>query len=96
MKGGIIIESNKFLQLPIYIINDKNLQPIEHEVYALIYTMLINNEVFYASNDYIAKLLHRTPRTISKIVTHLVKQGYITTQMMNGKRVIKLSNIESI
>lgn len=65
-------------------------------MYALIYTMLINNEVFYASNNYIAKLLHRTPRTISKIVTHLVKQEYITTQMINGKRVIKLNNIVSI
>ena len=55
--------------------------------------MLINNDKFYAGNDYIGNMIHRTPRSVSKMINHLKKAGYIKTEMINNKRYIYINKI---
>lgn len=67
-----------FLIIPSLLIQDKNLQPLDHLVYGIVYWYKhLKLEKCIASNQTIAELLESTSGSIANSLSRLHKNGYI-------------------
>lgn len=68
-----------FLQIPFVVICDKSLQPLDKTVYGFIYWLeKLKDGKCFASNNYIAKAIGSTSKSIANSLTRLEKAGHIT------------------
>lgn len=71
-----------YLLIPSILIKDKNLQPLDREVYGLIYWITkLKNEKCTASNRTLGELLNATPMSISNSLARLKRGNYIKLEM---------------
>ena len=77
----------KYINIPYQIMYNKKLTDKEKMIYGLINGFWEGQ--FIASNEWIAKLLNTTPRTVQKLVTSLCNHKLISRRIVlkNGKVV---------
>lgn len=67
-----------FIVIPTILIKDKNLQPLDHEVYGIIYwASKMRNEKCIMSNETIAKILNASTSGVSHSISRLAKGRYV-------------------
>lgn len=67
-----------FLVIPSILIQDKDLQPLDGQVYGIVYWFSkLKNEKCTASNATIGKLLGSHPQAVSHCLARLAKKGYV-------------------
>ena len=80
----IVIESS--------IVKSNSINSTDKLVYGIIKALTNNLGYCYASNDYIAKKINLSKRTISKSISNLKKANYIRVETINYQRNIYLTN----
>ena len=80
----IVIESS--------IVKSNSINSTDKLVYGIIKALTNNIGYCYASNDYIAKKINLSKRTISKSISNLKKANYIRVETINYQRNIYLTN----
>lgn len=83
----------KGLWIPIEIWKDKNLSWNERILLIEIDSFTSQEKDCYISNEYISKLLNVTETSANKILSSLIKKGYVTRTMFDGRRRYVKSNI---
>lgn len=92
------MNTNYYLTLPITIVINKNLSPLEKILLAHIHSLSKNkNKYCYATNNYLAKFHNVSPRTITKYISLLktksyIKIEYIKSELNTTKRKIYIAN----
>ena len=90
-------ESTYYAQIPITVMYDGRLKPIERLLYGTIAMLSKKSGYCYANNGYFAELYKCTEIAISKYIKNLSFYGYITIVNANSyKRQIYLSNLKQM
>ena len=90
-------ESTYYAQIPITVMYDGRLKPIERLLYGTIAMLSKKSGYCYANNGYFAELYKCTKIAISKYIKNLSFYGYITIVNANSyKRQIYLSNLKQM
>lgn len=76
------------------ILKDTRLNSTDKLVYGLIGVLSNQKGYCYATNEYIAKQLNLSKRTITDDIKKLKKANYIRVENINYQRIIYLSKIE--
>ncbi|MDO4995977.1 MAG: helix-turn-helix domain-containing protein [Bacilli bacterium] len=76
---------------PRILFSDRNLSKTDIHVLGLITSLTLKNEYCYASNEYLAKYINISKRTISDSLSKLKKLKYIKIQYINNNRRIYLN-----
>lgn len=70
-----------FLITPSILIQDKKIQPLDREVYAIIYWIVcLKVEICDLTNAQFAEILNSNPNSISRCLKHLWQGGYIAIE----------------
>ena len=77
-----------------FIVKSNSINSTDKLVYGVIKALTNNLGYCYASNDYIAKKVNLSKRTISKSISNLRKANYIRVETINYQRNIYLTNNE--
>jgi DNA-binding MarR family transcriptional regulator len=76
----------EFYKVPKTIIKDKNMSLRDSLVLGVIYSITTNNDMFYGTNSYLAKVLNCTRRTISTSISNLKDNNYINIKYNSSFR----------
>lgn len=77
----------KYLVLPDFVFNNDNLTVTSMKVYAFIHNYRMPE--FFYGNDRLAELFNCSVPTITRAISQLEKEGYITTKFDGRKRFIQ-------
>lgn len=77
---------NKFIVLPFETIRDNNTTDKEKYIFAEIYNLSQSEKGCIAQNNHFANMIGSTPKSVSNIISSLVKKGYIKTELVKGSR----------
>ena len=72
------------------IVKSNSINSTDKLVYGIIKALTNNIGYWYASNDYIAKKINLSKRTISKSISNLKKANYIRVETINYQRNVYL------
>lgn len=90
-------ESTYYAQIPITVMYDSRLKPIERLLYGTIAMLTKKSGYCYANNGYLAELYKCSEMAISKYIKNLSFYGYITIANANSyKRQIYLSDLKQM
>lgn len=90
-------ESTYYAQIPITVMYDSRLKPIERLLYGTIAMLSKKSGYCYANNGYLAELYKCSEMAISKYIKNLSFYGYITIANANSyKRQIYLSDLKQM
>ena len=90
-------ESTFYAQIPITVMYDDRLKPIERLLYGTISMLSKKSGYCYASNGYFAELYKCSEMAISKYIKNLSLYGYVTIENANSyKRQIFMSNLKQM
>ena len=81
----------KYANIPEYIISYKELNTTERLLMGIIYSLSVMSGDFFASNEYFAKMLFVSTRTISTSLSSLKRENLIESYFINGTRKIILT-----
>lgn len=97
MEGKEYVEPSYYAVIPSSVRYDNELKPNEKLLYGEITALCDKLGYCWATNDYFAKLYNVSRETVSRWVNHLVKKGYLFSQIIYKEnsseilnRVIKL------
>lgn len=80
----------KFIIIPSYILNDKNVTSTDKLLLGVINSLSIKQHYCYASNSYLAKVLNVSKRTITNSISNLKEQSFIKIDYLENERRIYL------
>ena len=81
----------KYANFPEYIISYKELNTTERLLMGIIYSLSVMSGDCFASNEYFAKMLCVSTRTISTSLSSLKREDLIESHFINGTRKIFLT-----
>ena len=83
----------KYVELPMIVIQDKNISSTAKVLMGLITTLSMKDGYCYASNRYLSNILKVSRRTITSCITSLKRNNYIKVENEINSRQIYLANI---
>jgi len=87
------LSNMKYVELPMIVIQDKNISSTAKVLMGLITTLSIKDGYCYASNRYLSNILKVSRRTITSCITSLKRNNYIKVVNEINSRQIYLANI---
>ena len=88
----ILTRKVKGIWVPIEVWEDTNLNWNEKILFLEIDSYTTKDKDCYVSNEYIAKLLHVNETTANKILSSLIKKGYVIKTKFDGRKRFVRSN----
>ena len=85
----------EYVMTPRILFNDKKLSRTENDVLSTIISLALKKDYCYASNDYLAKYINSSKRTITKSLSKLKELNYIFIKYIDNQGRIYL-NLERI
>lgn len=92
------MEENYFAVIPMYVMLDDKLTPLERLLYGVISSLTNKRGYCYASNQYFAKMFKKNDKYISGMIKSLKDNGYIAVSVEKGncrKIEILLKNVST-
>lgn len=77
--------SGFWCSIPTEILEDENLSLLARLVYTKVASLCTKEGYCWASNKFIGDCLKRSPRQISLSINTLIKEGYLKTEVIQGK-----------
>ena len=80
-----------FIIIPRILFNDKSLSSTDRDLMGLIISLTAKNNYCFASNNYLAKYINKSKRTITSSLSKLRCEKYIIIKYVDGCRRIYLN-----
>lgn len=81
----IEIKKSKFIIIPLIVVNDIRLTPIDKLVYGLIYSLSQKTGCCSMGNYYLTQILPCVERTVKNSIGHLYRLGFINKEFIRAK-----------
>lgn len=82
----------KYIIIPDLVLENEKLNSTEKLLMGIIYSLNYDNNVCFASNDYLSKRLKVSKRTITSAISKLKRENLIEIKVLNQQRIIYLNN----
>lgn len=82
----------KYIIIPDLVLENEKLNSTEKLLMGIIYSLNYDNNVCFASNDYLSKRLKVSKRTITSAISKLKSENLIKIKVLNQQRIIYLNN----
>ena len=92
MEGKEYVEPSYYAVIPSSVRYDNELKPNEKLLYGEITALCDKLGYCWATNDYFAKLYNVSRETVSRWVNHLVKKGYLFSQIIYKENSSEILN----
>lgn len=83
----------KYIIIPDLVLENEKLNSTEKLLMGIIYSLNYDNNVCFASNDYLSKKLKVSKRTITSAISKLKRENLIEIKVLNQQRTIYLNKI---
>lgn len=82
----------KYIIIPDLVLENEKLNSTEKLLMGIIYSLNYNENVCFASNEYLSKRLKVSKRTITSAIAKLKRENLIEIKVLNQQRTICLNN----
>lgn len=82
-----------YIIIPDLVLENEKLNSTEKLLMGIIYSLNYNDNVCFASNDYLSKRLKVSKRTITSAISKLKRENLIEIKVLNQQRTILLGRI---
>lgn len=82
----------KYIIVPDLVLENEKLNSTEKLLMGIIYSLNYDNNVCFASNNYLSKRLKVSKRTITSAISKLKREKLIEIKVLNQQRTIYLNN----
>lgn len=83
----------KYIIIPDLVLENEKLNSTEKLLMGIIYSLNYNDNVCFASNEYLSKRLKVSKRTITSAISRLKRENLIEIKVINQQRIIYLNKI---